>query len=145
MENDPREDSPPAERSDEGFGEARRHYRPRVKFRWPIIVARAIDAVGDREPATSTLAMTRGISVGGAFIETDLECAIDEVLQLWLHPPGPSPPGHPHVIRTRARVRWLSAGQTPKLPKGFGVEFQALTAAEEVSLHAYFSACHKVV
>lgn len=126
-----------------GFGEARRHFRPMEKLRWPVVVAVA----GTEEPtaAGTTLAMTRGVSVGGAFVETELAVEVGQDLRLWLHPPGPVPPGQPHVLRLSAQVRWLNRMATPKLPKGFGVEFRALSAAEEVALHAYVSAPHKVV
>ncbi len=126
-----------------GFGEARRNYRPVEKLRWPVVVA--VAGTEDPTAAGTTLAMTRGVSVGGAFIETDLAVETGQALRLWLHPPGPAPPGQPHVLRLSAQVRWQNATATPTLPKGFGVEFCALSATEEVSLHAHISTPHKVV
>jgi hypothetical protein len=122
------------------LGEARRHYRPREKFRWPVVVS----APGPTAEA-STLATTLGISVGGAFIVTEAVFAVGTALHLWLHPPGPNPPGLPHVLRLRAEVRWINDGARRDLPRGFGVEFRALTADDEVALHSYFSRAHKVV
>lgn len=124
------------------LGETRRHFRPRHKFRWPVVLA----AFGEDEASDgSTLATTFGISVGGAFIESDADPQLGDALAIWLHPPGPVPPELPHVLRLRALVRWKNAKGSPDLPKGFGVEFRALTAEDEVALHGYFSAAYKVV
>lgn len=128
-----------------GFGEARRHYRPRAKLRWPVVVAVANP---DQDPAVwggTTLAMTHGVSVGGAFVESDLVVPVGQSLRLWLHPPAPNPPGFPDVFRLSAQVRWQNLVPGRGLPRGFGVQFRAVTAAEEIALHAYFSAHHKVV
>ena len=132
-----------ADADDGPVGEARRHYRPRQKLRWPVVVA-PVCAAG--EPAGgSTLATTCGISVGGAFIETDGVFDVGTALHLWLHPPGPLPPSLPHVLRLRAEVRWVNDGTRRDLPRGFGVEFRALTADDEIALHSYFSRAYKVV
>lgn len=132
-----------ADDGDDGLiGEARRHFRPREKLRWPVVVA-PLQAGG--EPAGgSTLATTRGISVGGAFIETEGALDVGTALHLWLHPPAPMP-GLPSVLRLRAEVRWVNDGTRRELPRGFGVEFRALTAEDEIALHAYFSRAYKVV
>lgn len=128
-----------------GFGEARRHYRPREKLRWPVVVAVA-PAV---EPAGAftgtTLAMTHGVSVAGAFIESDLVVPVGQALRLWLHPPAPHPPGLPEVLRLSVQVRWQNLLPARGLPRGFGVQFRAVTSTDEITLHTYFSAHHKVV
>jgi hypothetical protein len=129
---------------DEGsLGEARKHYRPREKLRWPVVVAPLL--AGGEPAGASTLATTRGISVGGAFIETDGVFDVGTALHLWLHPPGPAPANLPHVLRLRAEVRWVNDGTRRDLPRGFGVEFRALTADDEIALHSYFSRAYKVV
>ena len=134
------------------LGEARRHFRPRQKLRWPVVVA---PLLAGGEPAgasmlapfqgSSMLATTLGISVGGAFIETDGVFDVGTALHLWLHPPGPIPTSLPNVLRLRAEVRWVNDGTRRDLPRGFGVEFRALTAEDEIALHAYFSRAYKVV
>ena len=48
-------------------------------------------------------------------------------------------------MRLAALVRWQNLVPGKGLPRGFGVQFRALTAAEEITLHAYFSAHYKVV
>jgi hypothetical protein len=121
-------------------GEARRDYRPPVKFAWPVDIEPLMVGRGARVRAT-----TRGVSIGGAFIVTDLALDPGQPIYLWMHPPGPPPPGAPAVLRFRAEVRWLSDGARRDLPRGFGVAFRALTAADEVALHGYFSRAHKVV
>jgi hypothetical protein len=130
--------------ADDGpLGEARKFYRPREKLRWPVVVAPLLPG---GEPAGSTLATTRGISVGGAFIESDGVFEVGTALHLWLHPPAaPAVGGLPSVLRMRAEVRWINDGTKRDLPRGFGVEFRALTAADEIALHAYFSRAYKVV
>lgn len=127
------------------FGEARRHYRPREKLRWPVVVAVATPENEAGVWAGTTLAMTHGVSVGGAFIESDLVVPVGQALRLWLHPPAPHPPGQPDVLRLSAQVRWQNFVPSKGLPRGFGVQFRAVTASEEITLHAYFSAHHKVV
>lgn len=109
-----------------------------------MVVAVAPTAGGATGTGT-TLAMTHGVSVGGAYIESDLRVAVGQAVRVWLHPPGPHPPGLPDVLRLSAQVRWINAIGARGLPKGFGVQFRAVTSAEEVTLHAYFSAHHKVV
>ncbi len=134
-------DQPP----DHAFGEARRHYRPLAKLRWPVVVAVASPDSERGVWSGTTLAMTHGVSVGGAFIESDLVVPVGQSLRLWLHPPAPHPPGLPDVLRLSAQVRWQNLVPGKGLPRGFGVQFRAVTAAEEIVLHAYFSAHHKVV
>lgn len=93
-------------------------------------------------------ATTHGLSIGGAFIVTDLALEPGTAIYVWLHPPvGPQPhgPPDPGVLRFRAEVRWVSEGTQPDVPRGFGVAFRALTAADEVALHGYFSRAHKVL
>lgn len=135
-----------ADADDGAVGEARKFYRPRQKLRWPVVVAPLLPG---GEPAGSTLATTRGISVGGAFIESDIVFEVGTALHLWLHPSAStgaaSVSGLPSVLRMRAEVRWVNDGRRRDLPRGFGVEFRALTAADEIALHAYFSRAYKVV
>lgn len=133
------------EPDDHAFGEARGHYRPQQKLRWPVVLAAA--SLGNEGGAwtETTLAMTHGVSVGGAFIASDLEVHVGQALRLWLHPGAPHPPGAPEVLRMSAQVRWQNPTPAKGLPKGFGVQFRAMSAAEELTLHAYFSAHHKVV
>ena len=125
------------------LGEARKHFRPREKLRWPVVVAPLL--TGGEPAGASMLATTRGISVGGAFIETDGVFDVGTAVHLWLHPPGPIPTSLPSVLRLRAEVRWVNDGTRRDLPRGFGVEFRALTAEDEIALHAYFSRAYKVV
>lgn len=131
--------------NDHAFGEARRQYRPQHKFRWPVVVAVATPGENPGGWSGTTLAMTHGVSVGGAFIETDLVVPVGQPLRLWLHPPAPQPPGQPDVLRLGAQARWQNLMPAKGLPRGFGVQFRAVTSAEEIALHAYFSAQHKVV
>jgi hypothetical protein len=82
-------------------------------------------------------AETRGVSLGGAFVACDQPFPVDTDLHLWLYPQDPLPRG-PRVLRVLARVRWINA--TPgELPRGFGVAFRALTAADEMALHGSVS------
>lgn len=140
-----RVDDDPQQSERAGFGEARRHYRPQAKLRWPVVVAVANPDNEAGVWAGTTLAMTHGVSVGGAFVESDLVVPVGQSLRLWLHPPAPHPPGFPDVLRFSAQVRWQNLVPARGLPRGFGVQFRAVTAAEEIALHAYFSAHHKVV
>lgn len=121
-------------------GEARRDFRPPVKLAWPVEIEPVAWGRGAR-----VRAMTRGVSIGGAFIVTDLALEPGTPIYLWLHPPGPPPGGAPAVLRFRAEVRWLSEGTRRDVPRGFGVAFRALTATDEVALHGYFSRAHKVL
>ena len=89
--------------------------------------------------------MTHGVSVAGAFIESDLVVPVGQALRLWLHPPAPHPPGLPEVLRLSVQVRWQNLLPARGLPRGFGVQFRAVTSTDEITLHAYFSAHHKVV
>lgn len=122
-------------------GEARRDFRPPVKFSWPVEIEPVARGRGARIRAT-----THGVSIGGAFIVTDIALEPGTSIYLWLHPPAPQgPSGASSVLRFRAEVRWLSEGTRRDVPRGFGVAFRALTAADEVALHAYFSRAHKVL
>lgn len=88
-------------------------------------------------------AETLGVSLGGTFVVCDQPPPVDTDLHLWLHPDDP-PAGGPRVLRLLARVRWINA--TPgELPRGFGVAFRALTAADEIALHGSFSRSAKVI
>ncbi|MBV1856785.1 MAG: PilZ domain-containing protein [Nannocystaceae bacterium] len=135
----------PDDPSNSGFGEARRHYRPREKLRWPVVVAVAPAVEPSGAFAGTTLAMTHGVSVAGAFIESDLVVPVGQSLRLWLHPPAPHPPGLPDVLRLSVQVRWQNLFPSRGLPRGFGVQFRAVTSTDEITLHTYFSAHHKVV
>ena len=92
------------------------------------------DALAEARAAASRIrAETRGVSLGGAFVACDQPFPVDTDLILWLHPQDPPPRG-PRVLRVLARVRWINS--TPgELPRGFGVAFRSLTAADEVALH----------
>jgi hypothetical protein len=94
-------------------------------------------------------ATTHGISIGGAFIVTDLALEPGTPIYVWLYPPlvagGPIRAGAPAVLRFRAEVRWVRETAHSDAPRGFGVAFRALTAADEVALHGYFSRTHKVL
>lgn len=88
-------------------------------------------------------AETLGISLGGTFVVSDDPPPVDTDLHLWLYPPH-LPSQGPRVLRLLARVRWIN--ETPgELPRGFGVAFRALTAADEIALHSGLSRSAKVV
>jgi len=73
------------------------------------------------------------VSLGGAFLACDPPFPVDTDLHLWLYPEDPRTRGR-RVLRVLARVRWINA--TPgELPRGFGVAFRGLTAADEMALH----------
>ncbi len=85
------------------------------------------------------------MSLGGTFVVCDEPFPIDTDLHLWLYPGVPLP-GGPRVLRLLARVRWINSGlgaipgaARGELPRGFGVAFRALTAADEIALHGSFS------
>jgi hypothetical protein len=84
-----------------------------------------------------------GVSLGGTFVVSDVLPPIDTDLHLWLYPPQ-ALPRSPRVLRLLARVRWINATEG-ELPRGFGVAFRALTAADEIALHSSFSRSAKVV
>lgn len=119
-------------------GESRRSFRPPVTLRWPV----ELERVG--EPGSRTWATTRNVSVGGAFVESDLRVPIGTALHIWLHPPR-VPTGTQHILKLRGEVRWLSPGHTRDLPRGFGVAFRGLTITDEVALHGCFTLAYKVV
>ena len=127
-----------------GTGEARRDYRPPVKLVWPVEIEPVVRGRGAR-----IRAMTHGVSIGGAFIVTDLALAPGTSIYVWLHPPALGENAlherEPPVLRFRAEVRWLSEGAQRDVPRGFGVAFRALTAADEMALHGYFSRAYKVL
>jgi hypothetical protein len=125
---------------DSGTGESRRTFRPARKHRWPIEL-QPIESMGGRPARVE--AVTYGVSVGGAFIETDWSPAVGLGMHVWLRPLVEDP--RPPVLRLRAEVRWVSDGVRRDVPRGFGIAFRALTAADEVALHGYFSSAHKVV
>lgn len=95
------------------------------------------------EVASRQRALTEGVSLGGAFVVHDTPPAVGADLVLWLHPDAPAP-GQPGVLRLRAQVRWIDA-MPEQRPRGFGVAFRALTAADEVVLHGWFSRSSKKV
>jgi hypothetical protein len=126
-----------------------------VKLAWPVEVEPVARGRGSRVRAT-----TRGISIGGAFIVTDLALEPGTPIYVWLYPPLPggrpsdagatvgatvATAGATAVLRFRAEVRWVSEVARRDMPCGFGVAFRALTAADEVALHGYFSRAHKVL
>ncbi|MCA9652911.1 MAG: PilZ domain-containing protein [Myxococcales bacterium] len=125
--------------SERGRGETRQHFRSSRKLEWRV----------DFEPASvegsagRRHARTLGISLGGTFIVCDDPPPVDSDLHLWLHPDNPIP-GQSGVLRLRAQVRWIN-GKAGELPRGFGVAFRALTAADEVALHSGFSRSMKKV
>ena len=87
------------------------------------------------------------MSLGGTFVVCDEPFPVDTDLHLWLYPPDPPPRG-PRVLRLLARVRWINDASGPgpsELPRGFGVAFRALTAADEIALHGSFSRSAKVI
>lgn len=101
------------------------------------------ERVAGTESGQRRRAETRGISLGGTFIACDDPPAVETDLHLWLYPDNPAP-GQPRVLRLRAQVRWINATEG-ELPRGFGVAFKALTAADEVALHSGFSRSMKKV
>lgn len=123
-------------------GESRRHFRGARKLPWPVELelARA-----PREGALPTRirAQALGVSLGGTFVATDELLPVDTDLHLWLYPPRALPPA-PRVLRLLARVRWINPTDGEQ-PRGFGVAFRALTAADEVALHGSFSRLAKVI
>ncbi len=127
--------------SDAGLGEGRRLFRHSSKFRWPIVVQQAADG---QSTAPSTLATTFGVSVGGAFVATDELLSVGTWVNIWLHPPAVTA-DLPPVLRLRAEVRWAHTRAEPGQPMGYGIRFCAITTADEMALHTYFSHAHKVV
>jgi hypothetical protein len=127
--------------SDRAGGESRQHFRSSRKLRWAVDLE-LVRSPG--QPASPRLrAHTQGISLGGAFLVHDEPLPVGTALDVWLHPDDPGPDG-PRVIRLRAEVRWVN--ETPNaLPRGFGVAFRAITAADEIALHGGFSRSEKVV
>jgi hypothetical protein len=130
----------PAVQDDDAGGESRRNFRPATKYRWPI----ELQIAGDAADSRRIQGITYGVSVGGAFIESDWMPEIGTAVHVWLRPLVPDP-DLPDELRLQAEVRWRSAGERRDVPRGFGVQFRALTATDEVTLHGYFSAAHKVV
>ncbi|MCH9688838.1 MAG: PilZ domain-containing protein [Deltaproteobacteria bacterium] len=124
-----------------GPGEARRQFRSARKLRWPVD-AQPVHRTAEGDPGRIR-AQTLGISLGGAFIVSDVVLPVDTDLHLWVHPPQP-PPGGPTVLRLLARVRWTNE-VAETLPRGYGVAFRALTAMDEIALHTCFSRSAKVV
>ena len=124
--------------TDSSTGESRRTFRAPHKYRWPVELL-PIDATSP----TRIEGVTYGVSVGGAFVEAPWSPQVGAGVHLWLRPLVPS--ATPPVLRLRAEVRWISDGLRRDVPRGFGVAFRALTAADEVALHGYFSKAHKVV
>jgi len=136
----------PKTTSNGGLGETRQHFRSARKLRWavefePIHAAR--DAPAPDEAIERFRAFTLGVSLGGAFIAYEKPPPIETDLYLWLSPQNPVP-GTNRVLRLRARVRWINP-VSGTLPRGFGVAFHAITAADEVFLHRSFSRSEKVV
>ncbi|MEM7151248.1 MAG: PilZ domain-containing protein [Myxococcota bacterium] len=126
---------------DRGLGEGRQHFRTSRKVRWPVDFE-VIGRVPDIEPGRQT-AETRGVSLGGAFIAHLWPPPVETDLHLWLFPHQPAA-GRGSALRLRAQVRWINEA-AGALPVGFGVQFRALTAADEVILHSSFSRSAKVV
>lgn len=88
-------------------------------------------------------AETLGISLGGTFVVSDDPPLVDTDLHLWLYVPHRFAHG-PSALRLLARVRWIN--QDPgEIPRGFGVAFRALTAADEIALHSGLSCSTKVI
>ena len=124
--------------SERGRGEERQHFRSSRKLRWRLDFEPVHGADRDRHRAH-----TLGISLGGTFVVFDDPPPVETDLHLWLHPDDPAP-GQPRILRLRARVRWINEPEG-ELPRGFGVAFRGLTAADEVALHRGFSRAMKKV
>jgi hypothetical protein len=122
-----------------GAGESRRHFRSARKLRWPVELEEA-GAPGAYFPRMRTEAL--GVSLGGTFVVSDVLPPVDTDLHLWLYPPQAR--RDQRALRLLARVRWVNATEG-ELPRGFGVAFRALTAADEIALHSSFSRSAKVV
>lgn len=123
------------------LGEGRQYFRASRKVRWPVDF-QVIGSGPEIDPGRHK-AETRGVSLGGAFIAHPHPPGVESDLHLWLYPHEPAV-GRGSALRLRAQVRWINA--TPgALPVGFGVQFRALTAADEVILHSSFSRSAKVV
>jgi hypothetical protein len=125
---------------DHGAGESRRHFRSAHKLRWPIELS-PVSSPPARDARVR--AETLGVSLGGTFVVCDPAFPVDTDLHLWLYPPDPLPRG-PRVLRLLGRVRWVNASPG-ELPRGFGLAFRALTAADEVALHGSFARSSKVL
>lgn len=120
------------------LGEARRHFRSSLKVRWPAEFA--LIAAPYQSRAT---AQALGVSLGGTFVVCDTPPPLETDLHLWLYPPRRSL-RTPRSLRLLAQVRWVNAS-ADRLPRGFGVEFRAITAADEIALHRCFSWSAKVI
>jgi len=103
----------------------------------------ARDALARDGAIERSRAFTQGVSLGGAFIAYEEPPPIETDLHFWLSPQNPVP-GASRVLRLRARVRWINP-VSGTLPRGFGVAFHAIAAADEVFLHRSFSRSEKVV
>jgi hypothetical protein len=140
-----------------GAGESRRHFRSARKLRWPVELEEARVLGSAHGEPTRVRAEALGVSLGGTFVVSDVLPPVDTDLHLWLYP-QPAFSGGPlgstpaaskafsgvRVLRLLARVRWINATEG-ELPRGFGVAFRALTAADEIALHSSFSRSAKVV
>ncbi len=124
-------------REHRAYGESRSAFRPPVKLAWAV----DIEVIDEGQSSRRGCGRTRGIGLGGAFVESDLELRPGDLVQLWLHPPALSThgPSTTPMLPIRARVRWVVAAEPDPVAAGFGVQFCALNAEAEAQLHRYFS------
>lgn len=90
-------------------------------------------------------ARTRGIGIGGVFIETDIVAAVGTRMRMQLFPPRADDGTDPSAISLCGEVRWVSDGRGGTNHTGLGVAFRDLAAEDEIRLHGYFSASLKMV
>lgn len=89
------------------------------------------DALGFGEIALDT----HDLSSGGAFIKADLLFEVDEEIEVEFTLPRDG-----RVIRSRARVAWVSRGDDAGRPAGMGVQFLGLADADRRLLADFLGA-----
>ena len=123
-------------------GEARLAYRFSDDLSWPVDFEFASrDAA--RGPTQRHSAITRGIGVGGAFIVSNASASSGMLLRIWLHPPSLQRSSVQETLPLAGEVRWVT--RENEQPAGFGLAFRAITAADEILLHRYFSLSLKML
>jgi Tfp pilus assembly protein PilZ len=103
----------------------RKHSRRTVEL--PVVVSDAANKVkaGIRFGAAD-------VSIGGAFLCSDLLFEVGEVLNLTIQLPGPQG----RQVLARGRVVRVSRGATTEQPPGMGIEFVDLSPVDRAAVEA---------